>query len=111
MEETTINWTWTPIQPDDELAGECAPTPPELRFDERWLALVLLAMQTNAGTRAGYRRDINTFMRWWSEIRPAAHRAAARPLGASRSDIEQYGAWLANAEPPLAPATRARRLG
>jgi hypothetical protein len=30
---------------------------------ERWLALVLLATQTNAGTRAGYRRDINAFMR------------------------------------------------
>ena len=72
--------------------------------------LVLLATQTNAGTRAGYRRDINTFMRWFSELRPPALSAAARPLEASRSDIEQYAAWLASTEPPLAPATRARRL-
>jgi len=87
-----------------------APAPHELRFDERWLALVLLATQTNAGTRAGYRRDINTFMRWFSELRPAALSTAARPLEASRSDIEQYAAWLAAADPPLAAATRARRL-
>jgi site-specific recombinase XerD len=55
---------------------------------ERWLALVLLATQINAGTRAGYRRDINAFMRWWHELRPAALSTAARPLEASRSDIE-----------------------
>ena len=71
---------------------------------------MLLATQTNAGTRAGYRRDINTFMRWWSELRPAALSTAGRPLEASRSDIEQYAAWLAAVDPPLAPATRARRL-
>ena len=38
MEETPINWTWTPITPDDELVGERAPASEELRFDERWLA-------------------------------------------------------------------------
>jgi hypothetical protein len=58
--------------------------------------------------RAGYRRDINTFMRWWSELRPAGLSAASRPLEASKSDLEQYAAWLASAEPPLAAATCAR---
>lgn len=105
-----MSWSWTPIEPDEELTGKHTPGIDGVRFDERWLALVLLAKQTNAGTRAGYRRDINTFMRWWSEIRPAGLSAASRPLKASRSDIEQYTAWLARAERPLAPATRARRL-
>jgi site-specific recombinase XerD len=109
MEETPISFTWTPIKPDEELAGDRAPAPDELRFDERWPALMLLATQTNAGTRAGYRRDINTFMRWFSELRPAALSTAARALEASGSDIEQYSAWLAAVDPPLASATRARR--
>jgi hypothetical protein len=88
----------------DELAGERARAPDEVRFDERWLALVLLATQTNAGTRVGYRRDINTFMRWWSELRPAALSTRARPLKASRSDIEQTGAWRpAPRRPRLSP--------
>ncbi len=59
-----MSWSWTPIEPDEELTGEHTPGIDGVRFDERWLALVLLAKQTNAGTRAGYRRDINTFMRW-----------------------------------------------
>jgi site-specific recombinase XerD len=33
---------------------------------KRWLALKLLARQRNAGTRAGYRRDLNAFLDWWS---------------------------------------------
>ncbi|MGO9899019.1 MAG: hypothetical protein ACLP0J_04855 [Solirubrobacteraceae bacterium] len=33
---------------------------------ERWLALKLLARQRNGGTRAGYRRDLNAFLDWWS---------------------------------------------
>jgi hypothetical protein len=59
-----MTWSWATISPDDELAGYGLPTLEDVRFDERWLALVLLAKQTNSGTRAGYRRDINTFMRW-----------------------------------------------
>lgn len=105
-----MSFTWRPIEPAKELAGERTRTGYGVIFDERWLALVLLAKQTNAGTRAGYRRDINTFMRWWSELRPAGLSAAPRPLVASRSDIEQYAAWLGAEEPPLAAATRARRL-
>ena len=64
-----MTWSWRTIGPDEELVGE--PAPGDVRFDERWLALVLLAKQTNAGTRAGYRRDINTFMRWWHDGRLA----------------------------------------
>lgn len=105
-----MGWTWTPITPEEELTGDRVSGPDELRYDERWLALVLLATQANAGTRAGYRRDINTFMRWFSELRPPALSTAARPLEAFRSDIEQYAAWLAAIDPPLAAATRARRL-
>lgn len=110
MEETAISFNWTPIKPDEELVGDHAPGPDELRFDERWVALVLLAKQTNTGTRAGYRRDINTFMRWWHDTRPAELSTTSRPLAASKSDIQQYAAWLADLEPPLAAATRARRL-
>jgi integrase/recombinase XerC len=105
-----MGWSWAPITPEEELAGDRVSGPDELRYDERWLALVLLATQANAGTRAGYRRDINTFMRWFSELRPPALSTATRPLEASRSDIEQYAAWLAAIDPPLAAATRARRL-
>jgi integrase/recombinase XerD len=35
-----MSWTWTPIKPDEELASDRAPAPDELRFDERWLAVV-----------------------------------------------------------------------
>ena len=49
-------------------------------------------------------------MRWWHETRPADLSASSRPLEASKSDIQQYAAWLAGLEPPLAAATRARRL-
>jgi len=55
-----MTWSSTTIEPDEELAGDEMPTPKDIRLDERWLALVLLAKQTNAGTRAGYRRDVNT---------------------------------------------------
>ena len=105
-----MTWSWTTIGPDEELAVDGIPATQDARCDERWLALVLLAKQTNAGTRAGYRRDINTFMRWWHETRPADLSASSRPLEASKSDIQQYAAWLAGLEPPLAAATRARRL-
>jgi len=105
-----MTWSWRTIESDEELVGDEMPAPEDIRLEERWLALVLLAKQTNAGTRAGYRRDINTFMRWWQETRSAGLSVSSRPLGASRSDIQQYAAWLAGTEPPLAAATRARRL-
>ena len=105
-----MTWSWRTIESDEELAGDEMPAPEDICLDERWLALVLLAKQTNAGTRASYRRDINTFMRWWHETRSAGLSATSRPLEASRSDIQQYAAWLAGIEPPLAAATRARRL-
>jgi len=77
-----------------EVVGDVAPTAQDAEPGERWLALAVLAMQRNAGTRAGYRRDINAFMAWWQQ-RDGHLTAAARPLEATRSDVERYDAWLA----------------
>jgi len=106
---TETTWSWKPIKAAEEVAGDGAPTAQDAEPDERWLALAVLAKQRNAGTRAGYRRDINAFMAWWQQ-RDGHLTAAARPLQATRSDVERYDAWLAQQDPPLAAATRARRL-
>ena len=45
-----MTWSWTAIEPDEELAGDELPAPEDVPFHERRLALVLLAKQTNAGT-------------------------------------------------------------
>lgn len=103
-------WRWLSIEATEDVTGDVDPSEEQVRYDERWLAKVLLAKQRNAGTRAGYRRDINTFMDWWQQERDRQLSAACRPLEASRSDLEQYTAWLAAREPPLAAATRARKL-
>jgi integrase/recombinase XerC len=102
-------WSWKPIAAAEEVIGTVAPTLEDAEGDERWLALALLAKQRNAGTRAGYRRDINAFMAWWQQ-RAGHLTSAARPLQATRLDIERYDAWLAEQDPPLAAATRARKL-
>ncbi len=96
------SWTWTEITPEEaEAASTDAPV--DGVKDERWLALKLLARQRNSGTRAGYRRDLNAYLSWWS--RAGRER---RPLQAHGSDLEDYASWLAGQE--LAPATQLRRL-
>jgi site-specific recombinase XerD len=109
-EERAASWAWTPITAQEDATGNRDPSVDEIEFDERWVALVLLAKQTNTGTRAGYRRDINEFIDWWQRQRNPQLSAANRPLEASQSDIELFTAWLAQREPPLAAAIRARKL-
>jgi hypothetical protein len=41
-------WRWTTITSNEELVGDGVPATEDVRFDERWLALVLPAKQTNA---------------------------------------------------------------
>jgi integrase/recombinase XerD len=108
--EERAAWAWAPITAQEDATGRRDPSAEEIEFDERWVALVLLAKQDNTGTRAGYRRDINQFMNWWQHERDPQLSAADRPLEASRTDIELFTAWLAQREPPLAAATRARKL-
>jgi len=43
--------------------GPCSPSKTSI-FTGKWLALKLLVRQRNAGTRAGYRRDLNAFLDW-----------------------------------------------
>ena len=95
-------WTWVAVTAQ-EAETACTDAPVDGIKHERWLALKLLARQRNAGTRAGYRRDINAFLDWWS--------TAARehpPLKARKSDLEDYATHVAVLE--LKPATQLRRL-
>lgn len=98
-------WRWQPIERTEDLSGEADHEADDARYDERWLALALLASERNVGTRDGYRRDLNTFVSWWQGRRPR-NASPATPLDAARVDLERYADMLSEQEPPLASATR-----
>jgi integrase/recombinase XerD len=103
-------WEWRDIAPEEDASGEAKPMPANAELDERWLALALLAQMKNTGSRAGYRRDINAFMRWWAEDRSGGLPEVRRPLAATPVDLRPYAGWLADPEQELEPATQARKL-
>lgn len=105
-----MTWAWAPISEQEDVTGDPDPEIGSARFDERWVALVMLAKLKNTGTRNGYRLDINEFMDWWVNKRNPRLSTVERPLQATRSDVELFTAWLAQREPPLAAATQRRKI-
>jgi site-specific recombinase XerD len=105
-----MSWGWAEITKQEDVAGDPDPQLGQERFDERWVALVMLAKLKNSGTRNGYRIDINDFMDWWAHKRDPQLSAADRPLHATRTDLELFTAWLAFREPPLAASTQRRKI-
>ncbi len=100
----------TEITKQEYATGDRDPRLGEVRFDERWITLVMLAKLKNSGTRNGYRIDINGFMDWWAHKRDPRLSTADCPLHATRTDLELFTAWLALREPPLAASTQRRKI-
>ena len=66
-----------PISKQEDVTGahRRPPQPGESKFDERWVALVMLAKLKNSGTRNGYRIDVKRLYGLVdAEARPAAER-------------------------------------
>jgi hypothetical protein len=71
-----MTWGWTPIEPAEELAGDDIPEAEDVRFDERWLSLVLLAArrQCRGIRRYTCRGGANATVRQWKPCSNARSR-------------------------------------
>jgi hypothetical protein len=104
MEETPISRTWTPIKLDEELVGERAPrrtSCASTSAGSRWCC------SPSRPTPAPKPTTGATSTRSCAGGQNSGRPRSAPPPGAleaSRSDIEQYAAWLAAVDPAARPA-------